>query len=98
MTNKTTVKWSNLFAGTPVSVLFWFGLAEGVIAILQSAEWFSMYTWPPRILPIIAFALSHMKLFINTEAQGARQTVTVDVPSEAEITVTQTTETKEPES
>lgn len=92
MTQKTTVKWSNLFAGTPVSVLFWFGLGEGVIAILQSAEWFSMYTWPPRLLPIAAFVLSHIKLFINTEAQGARQTVIVEAPPEAEITVTQTTD------
>lgn len=85
----TTIKWSNLFAGTPVAVLFWFGLFEGIIAIVQSAEWFMAYTWPPRLLPIAAFALSHIKLFINTEAHGSRQRVVVETDDpNAELTVT----------
>ena len=99
MSQKTTVKWSNLFAGTPVSVLFWFGILEGIIAIVQSAEWVSDYKWLYRLLPIVAFVLSNFKLFINNEVVGARQTVTVDAPADADLTVTQTTEEpKQPES
>jgi hypothetical protein len=95
--NKTTVKWSNLFAGTPVSVLFYFGVAEGIIAIVQAAEWVSDYPWLYRLLPIAAFVLSQFKLFINNEVIGAKQTVTVEGPADAELTVTKTSEPKLPE-
>jgi hypothetical protein len=49
------------------------------------------------LLPIAAFVLSQFKLFINNEVIGAKQTVTVEGPADAELTVTKTSEPKLPE-
>lgn len=75
--SKTTVKWSNLFTGTPISVLFWAGTIEGIITIIQSAEWLQDYLWWPRLLPVAQFVVSQIKMFISRDVEGAPESYTV---------------------
>jgi hypothetical protein len=82
-----TFRWSNLFAGTPVVILFWFGLAEGIVAIVQAAEWLSEYKWLYRLLPLVAFALSSIKLFIARETAGTQQKIVISADTDADLRV-----------
>jgi hypothetical protein len=67
-------------------VLWAFGLAEGIVMIMQSAEWLNDYIWWPRILPIIAFALSHTKILFKEEVVDANHETTLKSDSPIEIT------------
>lgn len=73
----TTFALANAAEKNSKIILWAFGLIEGVIMILQAAEWLKDYVWWPRILPIAAFALSHTKILFKEEVVDAPQQVTI---------------------
>lgn len=75
MIKKTTFSVSNATKANSAIILWAFGLAEGIIAIVQSAEWLQDYVWAPRILPVLAFALSHTKILFKDEVEAPQEVV-----------------------
>lgn len=82
----TTFNVGNATKENSKIVLWAFGLAEGVVMIMQSAEWLNDYVWWPRILPIIAFALSHTKILFKEEVVGASHERVVKSDTPIEVT------------
>jgi hypothetical protein len=81
----TTFNFGNATKENSKVVLWAFGLAEGIVMILQTAEWLNDYIWWPRILPIIAFALSHTKILFREEVVDAPHEAVVKSDSPIEI-------------
>lgn len=94
METKTTFSFSNITEKNSSLALWAFGFAEGLVMILQSAEWLTEYDWAIRILPIIAFSLSQFKLLFKTEIVGGVKKTSVITDSQAEVIVETEQETK----
>lgn len=87
METKTTFSVKNISEKNSSVALWAFGFAEGLVMLLQSAEWFKEYHWAVRILPIIAFSLSQFKLLFKTEVVGGVKKTSIVTDSQAEIIV-----------
>lgn len=87
METKTTFAFRNMTDKNSHVALWAFGFAEGLVMLLQSAEWFTEYDWAVRILPIIAFSLSQFKLLFKTEVIGGEKVTSIVTDSSAEVNV-----------
>jgi hypothetical protein len=80
-----TFRAANATKENSAIILWAFGLGEGLVAIVQSAEWLSDYTWAPRLLPLLAFALSHTKILFKNEVVDAPYEKTIQSDSPIEV-------------
>lgn len=87
METKTTFAIRNMTEKNSSVALWAFGFAEGIVTIVQSAEWFYDYQWAVRLLPILAFSLSQFKLLFKTEVIGGEKVTSIHTDSEAEVIV-----------
>lgn len=84
---KTTFSFSNMTERNSSKALWAFGFAEGIIAIIQSAEWVREYEWWVRILPIAAFSISQFKLLFKTETVGGTEVARIVSESGADVNI-----------
>ena len=70
--------------------LWAFGFAEGIIAIIQSAEWVREYEWWVRLLPLVAFSISQFKLLFKTEIVGGKEVAKIISEEGANVEVIKT--------
>lgn len=75
MIKRTSFSVANATKANSALILWAFGLTEGIVAIIQAAEWVQDYTWWPRILPVLAFALSHTKILFKDEVDAPQEVV-----------------------
>lgn len=88
METKTTFNLRNITEKNSSVALWAFGFAEGIVMLLQSAEWFKEYDWAVRLLPIVAFSLSHFKILFKTEVVGGVKQTSIITDEDAEVIVT----------
>jgi len=89
---KTTFSFQNMSDRNSSKALWAFGFAEGIIAIIQSAEWVREYDWWVRLLPLAAFSISQFKLLFKTEVVGGQEVARIVSEEGANVEVI--TETK----
>lgn len=87
METKTTFNLKNITEKNSSIALWAFGFAEGIVMLLQSAEWFKEYDWAVRLLPIVAFSLSQFKLLFKTEVVGGVKKTSIVTDSAAEVNI-----------
>lgn len=87
METKTTFSFKNMTDKNSSVALWAFGFAEGLVTIVQSAEWFYDYQWAVRLLPILAFSLSQFKLLFKTEVVGGVKQTSIVTDADAEVIV-----------
>lgn len=73
METKTTFSFTNMADKNSAKALWLFGFLEGIVAIVQSAEWVTEYEWAVRLLPLFAFSLAQFKLLFKTEYIGGEK-------------------------
>jgi hypothetical protein len=88
--SKTTFSFQNMSERNSSKALWAFGFAEGIIAIVQSAEWVREYEWWVRLLPLLAFSISQFKLLFKTEIVGGQEVARIIADEGANVEVIKT--------